>query len=102
MVPFVVSCLEDIEEFEEDWLSVLGAGDGDFDLLLVDLTAFPVMTRSELLTVLMPLKPYTGVFLDTVFRVVGAWYTRPTGMVRQITTSWRTVTFLQSYCADFY
>lgn len=72
LVPFVVKCLEDIEELEEDRVSVFREGEGDLDLLLVDLTAFPVMTRSELLTVLMPLKPYTGVFLDTVFRVVGA------------------------------
>ena len=87
MVPFVVDCLDDIDELEEDKVSVFGAGDGDFDLLFFDLTAFPVITRSELLTVLMPLKPYTGVFLATVFRVVGAWYTRPTGMARQMSTS---------------
>lgn len=102
LVPFVVNCLEDIDELEEDRVSVFREGEGDLDLLLVDLTALPVMTRSELLTVLMPLNPYTGVFLDTVFRVVGAWYTRPTGMVGQITTSWRTVTLLQSYYADIY
>ena len=38
---------------------VLLGGEGDFDLLFFDLTALPVMTRSELLTDLSPLQPNT-------------------------------------------
>ena len=47
-----------------------------FDLLLLDLTARPVTTRSELLT-----DPNTWGFLENVLGTAGAWYTLPTGMV---------------------
>ena len=57
------------------------AGDGDFDFFA--LTAWPVITKSLLLTDLRPLYPKTGVFLATV---VGAWYGRPSGILVQLET----------------
>ena len=61
------------------------AGDGDLDLLFLDLTALPVMTRSELLTDLSPLHPNPpGGCLEMGAATAGAWYTLPRGMARGV------------------
>ena len=52
---------------------VLFGGLGDLDLLLLDLTAFPVITRSELLTDFSPVIPNTGGFRLIALATAGAW-----------------------------
>ena len=57
----------------DTFVTVLTGGEGDLEFVL-DLTDLPVMTRSLLLTLLMPLYPKTGVLRATVAPpVLGAW-----------------------------